>query len=267
MRKIEINECHKLLLNIAKEFDRICTKHNIPYYMLGGTMLGAVRHKGFIPWDDDMDFGIPREFYNQFKEICKTELNTRYKFINEDNSEYAILGIGKIIDTNTLMQEIYSIDCDEKIGINIDIFPLDYTNSSKGIFSLNKRMRMLFKLQKLLFVNSDNRKGIMKWIAKFARIILPLNKKTLISYINKKFLIRNKSKRNKYIFNVAGAWGTKELIPKAIFGEPTKYRFEDIELYGVEDYDKYLRSLYSDYNQLPPENKRHIHFDNAFIME
>ena len=63
MEKIGIKEIQQHLLGIAKEFDRICTKHNIPYFMLYGTMLGAVRHKGFIPWDDDMDFGVPIEYY------------------------------------------------------------------------------------------------------------------------------------------------------------------------------------------------------------
>ena len=267
MRRIDINECHTLLLNIAKEFDRICVKHNIPYYMLGGTMLGAIRHKGFIPWDDDMDFGIPRKYYQKFKEICQIELNPRYKFISEDNSDYAVLGIGKIIDTKTLLKEIYSVDSEESIGVNIDVFPLDYTNSSKGFFSFNNRMRLAFKFQKLLFVNADDRKGIKRWCAKFVKVALPLNKKTILNYINRKFLKQKNLCKNVAVFNVSGAWGLKELVPQEFFGVPTRYKFENMELYGVANYDGYLKSLYSDYMQLPPENKRHIHFDNAYIRE
>ena len=267
MRKIDINECHALLLNLAKEFDRICTKHKIPYYMLGGTMLGAIRHKGFIPWDDDMDFGIPREYYHQFKEVCLTELNPRYKFINEDNSEYAILGIGKMLDTNTLLKEIYSVDTDEEIGVNIDVFPLDYTNSSKGLFSFNNRMRMAFKLQKLIFMNADDRRGWKKWVAKLVKCVLPLHKDSILSYINSKFLDRCKNRENDSVCNVAGAWGLKELVPQEFFGAPVRYKFENLELCGVDNYDGYLKSLYSNYMQLPPEDKRHIHFDNAYIKE
>ena len=267
MKKIDINECHKLLLEIAKEFDRICAKHNIPYYMLGGTMLGAIRHKGFIPWDDDMDFGIPREFYNRFKDACKSDLAQRYKFISEDNSDYAVFGIGKIFDTQTELRELYSVSTNETIGINIDVFPLDYTNSSKSLFSLNSRMRMAFKLQKILFVNADDRKGFMKWIAKFVKTIFPLKTRAIPEYIGYRFLKIKDSPNNDSIFNVSGAWGLKELIPKKYFGEPVKYKFEDIELYGVTDYDSYLKSLYSNYMQLPPEDKRHIHFDNAYIKE
>ena len=266
MRKIDINECHTLLLNIAKELDRICTKHNIPYYMIGGTMLGAIRHKGFIPWDDDMDFGIPREFYQQFIDVCQAELNPRYKFINEDNSDYAVLGIGKIIDTNTFLKEIYSVDTEETIGINIDVFPLDYTDGANDFFSFNNRMRLAFKLQKLLFVKADDRKGWKKWFAKFVKAVLPLNKKTLLNYINRKFLERSWLDNNDYVFNVAGAWGLrKELIPQEFFGKPTRHQFEDIELLGVTNYDAYLKWVYSNYMQLPPEDKRHIHFDNAYI--
>ena len=75
------------------------------------------------------------------------------------------------------------------------------------------------------------------------------------------------SANNDSVFNVSGAWGLRELTPKKYFGEPVKYKFENIELYGVTDYDGYLKSLYSDYMQLPPKDKRHIHYDNAYIKE
>ena len=74
LRRIDMDECHEHLLRIAECFDGICRRHGIPYFMLGGTMLGAVRHKGFIPWDDDMDFGIPRPYFNRFIETAREEL-------------------------------------------------------------------------------------------------------------------------------------------------------------------------------------------------
>ena len=74
MERIDIEEVHSRVLAIAKEFDRICTLHGIPYYMIGGTMLGAIRHKGFIPWDDDMDFGVPIEHYQELINILEKEL-------------------------------------------------------------------------------------------------------------------------------------------------------------------------------------------------
>ncbi|MBO7302436.1 MAG: LicD family protein [Bacteroidaceae bacterium] len=265
MRKIDINECHTILLDIAKEFHRICIENNIPYYMLGGTMLGAVRHKGFIPWDDDMDFGIPREHYIRFKEVCKTELKEPYRFIHEDNSNYAVTGVGKIMDCRTELRETFSVDSDEKLGLYIDIFPLDETDDNIGRFSFNAMMRATFKLQKLFVVNPNDRKGAIKWIAKIVKAIVPLKKTTLIKYINRKCLKRDASINKNMIFNIYGAWGFKELIPKEVFSSPVLYQFEDTELYGVANYDEYLKALYSNYMQLPPEDKRHTHTSDIYI--
>ena len=79
MRPIDIEEAHHILLDIAKAFTKVCDENNIPYYMLGGTMLGAVRHKGFIPWDDDMDFGVPREYYDLLINVLEKELPSPYR--------------------------------------------------------------------------------------------------------------------------------------------------------------------------------------------
>lgn len=265
MRRIDIDECHKILLDTAKELHRICTENNIPYYMLGGTMLGAIRHKGFIPWDDDMDFGIPREHYVRFKELCRTELKEPYKFIHEENSDYAVTGVGKIMDCRTVLKETYSVDSDEVLGVYIDIFPLDETDGKTGLFSFNATMRSLFKLQKLLVVNPDDRTGIKKWMAKFIKIILPFRKNTLINYIERRCLQRDGDICKNMIFNIYGAWGYKELIPKEVFSSPKLYKFENIELYGVTNYDEYLKALYSNYMQLPPEDKRHTHTNDIYI--
>ena len=96
LKKITLAECHKELLHIATAFDQICQKHHIPYYMLGGTILGAIRHNGFIPWDDDMDFGIPRPYFNQFIALAEQELPPKYKLITSKNSPALKKGFIKI---------------------------------------------------------------------------------------------------------------------------------------------------------------------------
>ena len=90
MKKLNIEECHARLLKIAEIFDIICKDNGIPYYMLGGTMLGAIRHKGFIPWDDDMDFGVPRKYYKDLIDIFDKKLPNPYKYHTYNNSDAVI---------------------------------------------------------------------------------------------------------------------------------------------------------------------------------
>ena len=265
MKKIEIAEVHDVLLGISKEVHRICISNAIPYYMLGGSMLGAVRHKGFIPWDDDMDFGIPRIYYDKFIDICNKDLAYPYKLLTYKNSDYVIFGYAKISNIKTIIYENYSPKTKEKIGINVDIFPLDEANGNHNLFSFNNYIRSIFKLQKLFFVNSQKRSPFKKYIALLLQHTLPLNKKFLVEFIEKK-LNNIEVKQNKYYANYFGAWGLKELIPKEVFGEPVLYDFESVKLYGVYEYDKYLTLLYNDYWELPPLHKRNNHSNSAYII-
>lgn len=265
MRKItSIKEVHSILISIAKEFHNICVRHNIPYYMLGGTMLGAVRHKGFIPWDDDMDFGIPREYYEQFTKYAIKELPEPYRIQTLDNSNYIIYGFNKITNTRTIISEFHKSNTNEKIGINIDIFPLDKIDCRIGLFSRYWFFRKLIKLQGILFIDAKNKSTLKKCMIYPLKSILTFKKNTIPSLINKQ-IYHNKSKGNK-IANIYGAWGVKEIINSEIMGTPQLYKFEDTELYGVADYDKYLKSLYNNYMQIPPENKRRIHSQDFYIQ-
>ena len=258
-KDIDTKEIHTILLNIAKEFHRICIKHDIPYYMIGGTMLGAIRHKGFIPWDDDMDFGIPREHYDKFIQIASKELTNYYQLHTIDNSAYALMGISKIADMRTRIQEEYAPKTKESIGINIDIFPLDETNSKITFFSKNKIIELLVKLQKILFIDYNSRQGIPRNIAFILQELIKISPKKNVKLINDLIRKKSKSATNSMWANYFGAYGCKEIISKNIFGQPTLYQFEDTSFYGVNDYKSYLKQLYSKYWILPPEGKRRIH--------
>ena len=158
MREITIEESHRLLLALAKEFHSVCERNEIPYFMLGGTMLGAVRHKGFIPWDDDMDFGIPREYFSFFIDSCKKDLPSSYKVLYYDNSDYAILGFVKLSDSRTVVEEVFAPITDEVLGVNIDVFPLDLTDI--GMMSFGKkwskfRRKLLFYRAKISKVTTS----------------------------------------------------------------------------------------------------------------
>lgn len=248
-----------IALNLGKELHRICVSANIPYYMLGGTMLGAIRHKGFIPWDDDMDFGIPREYFSRFIQICREKLPANSKLIYHDNSDYAILGFAKITDTSTIITETFAPISRERIGVNIDIFPLDNANGRKGFFSFNARIRRTFKFQKLLFFETRNRSLLKKALGKCAQFVVRIPNKKLL-HIMEKMIEKNNFREDLDMYaNYFGAWGLKELISKKMFDKPVLYEFEDTFFYGVSEYDRYLKSLYGDYMVIPDEGKQHVH--------
>lgn len=244
--KVNIEEVHDHILKIGKCFHNIMIKKHIPYYMLGGTMLGAIRHKGFIPWDDDMDFGIPRPYYAQALDCLEKELPSNMRVRRATKGE-AVYDCCKVEDTNTLIVEVDNPKA--KNGVYIDLFPLDVCNSKWGIFSRNWWIKHVMGLNIYKYHWPSLTK--MKPFALFVRMF-PKNFFLKISHL---LLFR----QGDYIANYGGYWGAKEIVENQIFGEPMLYAFENTEFYGVHDADKYLKKLYNKYMELPPENKRHIH--------
>lgn len=263
MTKIDnIEELHKILLDIAKDFHQVCVENNIPYYMLGGTMLGAVRHKGFIPWDDDMDFGVERKYFEKLEQIYAERKGTPYRLRTRDNSKTIFNDFDKLEDTRTLIFEPARSNIKEDLGINIDVFPLDITNGKRGIFSRNRMVRYIAVINSLKYRSFQGLKfrTIIKAII-FRIVFFPFSKIFLLNFA-KRYLIPGKGD---YLSNLYGFWGTREVVPNDVMGEPTLYQFEDIHLYGPEKFDEYLSILYGDYMRLPPEDSRHIHLNKAYI--
>ncbi len=255
------SELHNRALDLGKCFHRICVENAIPYYMLGGSMLGAVRHKGFIPWDDDMDFGVEREYFDKLIEILNKQLPEIYRIISKDNVKGFYGGFIKIEDARTLVKERLT---DFKYGVSIDVFPLDRTNNDFSFFSKNKIINTLYKLQNYRFYWLKEYSFPKRLISLFLHIIhFPCNKHFIYRIINKHLLTNN----GDYIANHYGAWGMKETVAVKTMGEPTLYNFEDTQFYGVENYDDYLISLYgNNYMQLPPEDKRLIHITEIKVL-
>jgi lipopolysaccharide cholinephosphotransferase len=261
MTKISIDEVHEILLAIAKEFHRICEDNGITYYMLGGTMLGAVRHKGFIPWDDDMDFGVARKDFQRLEELFNNCKNSPYRLRTLYNSKTILNEPSKLEDTRTLIVELERANIEEEIGINIDIFPLDITNGNKSFFSKNNLVHIIGLINTYRYGNLKVLNFWRKVLAICFKIIFyPFDKYSLLSFA-RKHLIPNEGE---FISNLYGYWGVKETIPRKVMGHPVKYQFEDTYFYGVENYDEYLKSLYNEYMKIPSRDNLHIHLDNAF---
>lgn len=258
---------HGVDMQIVKEVVALCDKHGWTYYMLGGTMLGAIRHKGFIPWDDDIDLGMPREDYEAFLEIAPKELSEHLRVVNYRNDPTFQYYITRVQDTDTKVEE-------ERIGndsrythASIDIFPIDGTPNN----ALARKIyffRVLYHraLMSLCYKDSIDRKRkrskkekLLLWVMErlpVEKLTTPYKQKCKID----KLLRKQKVEGSKYIGNIMGAYRTKEIVPAEFYGKGAYYDFENIQLRGLEQYENYLTHTYGDYMQLPPEDQRKTHF-------
>ena len=254
------------ILSILKEFNSICEENNLTYYALGGTLLGAVRHKGFIPWDDDIDIGMPREDYEKFKKIASNVLPENYKFLSEDTLNYK-KAFSVIRDDSTKIIMNYSKE--ELVeSLWIDIFPLDGMPSNalkKKIHSLRylyaRMMVQLSQFNSLVNQKKENRPFIEKIIIAFANAV-NIEKIISFTWAQKKYLqtIKKYSFDEAYAGNFTGAYKLREIVPSDYFGEPVLLQFEDLKLCCPCKYKEYLTAIYgADYMQLPPEDKRTLH--------
>ena len=261
MRKIDITECHKLLLGIAKEFDRICTKHNIPYYMLGGTMLGAIRHKGFIPWDDDIDILMPRPDY----EILKREFrHPVLVFTDRDVDPNCYVTFGKIYNSRTIMHEC--TDYDSEYGVSIDVFPIDgLPNDTDEAINHYKKLSRLRKLLDFKMVKVSSTRSVMKNLVLIGGklLLFPFKRKSLQDYVIK---LKKKYRYEDSDYVAELSFGTyKRILPKSVFESYILHRFENEDFFIIKEYDKYLTSVFGDYMKLPPIEKRVSHHSfNAY---
>lgn len=266
LKKIDIATCHTLLLQIAEAFDAICRRHQLPYYMLGGTMLGAIRHGGFIPWDDDMDFGIPRPFFDTFIQIAKKELPETMEVVGRRESPVAKKGFVKIqIKGSKVLERVFDIE--EKSaynGISIDVFPLD--GADRHSFMGRFRIKTAFFLERFheaQFCSLAIRKGKKKWVAAFIKA-LPIREKDVAAFIDR--WIQQEAYQNcQEIANYYGHWKEREVIDRTIFGEPVSYSFAHLQLLGPSNADAYLTALYHNYMELPPKEQQLTHADEIYI--
>ena len=161
MKQLNIEQVHAIMLDMAKVFHSLCEKHGVRYYMIGGTQLGAIRHKGFIPWDDDMDFAVPRSDFDRLEEICRNELPEPYKIVECVRGNH-VKSYLKIEDVLTSIEDCVFRRFHTRVGINLDIFPLeDCSLDVTKILPYMRKKVFLDRLATHILAYEDN--GHVEW--------------------------------------------------------------------------------------------------------
>lgn len=260
MTEQDKSRLRQIQLDMLNEFIRICEKENLRYFVVGGTALGAVRHKGFIPWDDDIDVAMPRKDYEKFMEVAQSYLPNHLFLQNFITDKEYINNFAKIRNSNTTFVESSCATIKMNHGIYLDVFPLDgfSDNEIKGKIFLFKDRILKIRIGnihvKILKIQRSTLKKILDIILK---IIYPDFKKAVLK--REQLLKKYPYETSNIVANFCGAWGIKEIMPKEVFGNGIKGVFEGIEVILPEKYDEYLTRMYGNYMELPPVDKRIAH--------
>jgi lipopolysaccharide cholinephosphotransferase len=250
-----LNPLQQKLLGMLTWLIKYIDDNNIRYYIIGGTMLGAVRHEGFIPWDDDIDIAVPRNDYERLIDLLKSPVDHYVIESPKGEAEDYVYSYAKLYDLNTSMTELARKNV--KRGVYIDIFPLDGIGNSleEGYANYKKidRANMLLAMRTCAY-----RKGRKWWknIAVFIGGMLPINSKKLARKLDRLCSDHNFDDYQ-FVGFLASVYRSREIMRKEWYGTPTSYKFEGLIVYGPEKYEEYLTQLYGDWRKLPPKEKRY----------
>lgn len=265
MTKEEFRTLQLLELDLIVELDRVCRKHDIKYCITCGTLLGAVRHKGYIPWDDDADVAMLREEYEKFKKVAN-ELNPDICYFHDHSVDPEYLwGYGKLRRVGTTFVRVGQEHMKGQTGVCIDIFPLDDA-------PMNLPGQMLqdfycFCLRKILWarVGKINSRGFSRMVY---NVISHIPVEWVYARVNAMIKCSKNSKPNRVRTLLFPSFGKLYLknpasvrygMPKKWFTDRSEFEFEGYKFYGTKDYDRFLKYVYDDYMTIPPKNKRQPH--------
>lgn len=270
MKEMTLRELQLFALEILKDVHQFCTKNSIKYSLYGGTLLGAIRHQGFIPWDDDIDIIMPREDYDRF---CNLYTSDNYKLINRNNDSSYQLAYTRVCDIKRTRYKAVEPCSKHTTGVWIDVFPAD------GCPSNEDEIPAFYLNNKALFEETEHvRWSLCSYSNEWNRVSQMYGKlrafKRLVSLFKSKIYYTISGKSNTciqnlmslsrtYRFSDSKFWASftcpyKHVVynPKADYSSTILLKFEDEQFQAMNGYDGYLRRVYGDYLELPPKEQQ-----------
>lgn len=271
-----LNDTQRYILHVLREVVRVLDELNIPYYMQGGTMLGAVRHEGIIPWDDDVDLGIPRADYQRMLKQVSAKLPENLELRTYDDETDHHYYFARIVDKRYQIRRMGSLE--ERLeNVWVDLFPLD--GMPNGLMArqwhkmrlLTVRLKYHLSCFERVNIKRPGRPLVERIIIKIAtwtRVGKWFNTRKQLDKMDR-LLKKYSPEETDYFVNFMGQTSYKfnEMFKKSVYGKGKLYPFEDLMLMGPEDYDGYLKSLYGDYMTPPRVEDRNAHVSELVPIE
>lgn len=264
---MDIKKIQKAQVEILLEVDRICKKYDIKYLLFAGSLLGTVRHKGFIPWDDDIDICLLREDYNKFIEACKMDLDPKYFLQTYETDKNYIRQYAKIRKNNTLFVQDNLSEIQIHHGIFIDIFPMDNVlpNTFRGMFQ-QKLMWIvgIINLSRVKKICLNVKNPVEKFLMLVCHYITKIIPKNWTDKLQTQIACMFQNQETKYVSHLTGGAAKRKyikyMVKRDIFHNTIDGEFEGYVFPIPKDYDFILSKIYGDYMTLPPIEERKSHY-------
>lgn len=253
-----LRQLQMIQLEMLIEVNRICKKCGIKYNIIAGTLLGAVRHGGYIPWDDDADVALLRPEYEKFRKACKTELDkTRFYFQDHRNTRGYRWGYGKIRRKNTLFLREYQEHMPYEQGVFIDVFPLDNVPDNYILRSMQNLE--CFCVRKILWSKVGKVAERNFWKRQVYKVLDKIPEQEVFRYYHRLIHRSNRHKTRMVRILMFPTPNNEYGYYRNWYENSVDTVFEGVTFQGIKDYDSYLSFKFGEYMKLPPVEKRKVH--------